>query len=197
MPSEIARAVPVEVEHVRQRMERWCQERAPGAPIPSALWAKAAKTARRHGVSRTTRALGLDYNKLKLRVQEGAPVEPAQFVESAPPALGAQCRIEIEGPSGTRIKIALPAADGAQLAMALCATVGASRDDPDHPEDAHPGGGGAGGLPPWDRWADDAVPAASELRSVLRHAVRVPHRRSRCVADAVSRPETAIQQFPE
>jgi hypothetical protein len=31
----------------------------------------------------------LDYNKLKLRVQEGAPVEPAQFVELAPPAPGA------------------------------------------------------------------------------------------------------------
>ena len=105
-------------------MERWRQERAAGAPIPSALWAAAANAARRHGVSRTTRALGLDYNKLKLRVQKGAPVEPARFMELAPPAPAAHCRIEIEGPSGTRIKIALPAADGAQLAMALCGTVG-------------------------------------------------------------------------
>jgi hypothetical protein len=53
------------------------QERAPGAPILSALWAAAANAAHRHGVSRTTRALGPDYNKLKLRVLEGAPVEPA------------------------------------------------------------------------------------------------------------------------
>ena len=122
--SQITRAVSIEVERVRQRMERWRQERAAGAPIPSALWAAAANAARRHGVSRTTRALGLDYNKLKLRVQKGAPVEPARFMELAPPAPAAHCRIEIEGPSGTRIKIALPAADGAQLAMALCGTVG-------------------------------------------------------------------------
>jgi hypothetical protein len=117
-------AVPVEVERVRQRIERWRQARVPGAPIPPALWAAAAKAAQRHGVARTTRALGLDYNKLKLRVQEGASVAPAQFVELAPPAPAAQCRIEIEGPAGGRIKIELPAADGVQLAMALCQSVG-------------------------------------------------------------------------
>ncbi len=124
MSSEISRAVPIEVERVRQRLERWRQERAPGAPIPSALWAAATNAARHHGVSRTTRALGLDYNKLKSRVQAVAAVEPARFVELAAPAPAAQCRIEIEGPAGTRIKIELPAADGAQLAVALCATVG-------------------------------------------------------------------------
>jgi hypothetical protein len=124
MLSETTCAVPIEVERVRQRMERWRQERAPGAPIPSALWAAAANAARRHGVSRTTRALGLDYKKLKSRVQALAAVAPARFVELAPPAPPAPCRIEIEGPSGTRIKIELPAADGAQLAIALCQSVG-------------------------------------------------------------------------
>lgn len=124
MLSETTCAVSIEVERVRQRMERWRQVRAPGAPIPSALWAAAANAARRYGVSRTTRALGLDYKKLKSRVQALAAVEPARFVELAPPAPPAQCRIEIEGSSGTRIKIELPAADGAQLAVALCATVG-------------------------------------------------------------------------
>jgi hypothetical protein len=47
------------------------------------------KAGRYRYYKRTTRALRLDYNKLKLRVQEGAPVEPAQFVELAPPAPGA------------------------------------------------------------------------------------------------------------
>jgi len=127
MPALHTAAVPVEVERVRQRIERWRQARVPGAPIPPALWAAAAKAAQRHGVARTTRALGLDYNKLKSQVQAVAGVEPARFVELAPlaPALVAPCRIEIEGASGTRIKIELPAAAGAQLAMALCQSVGA------------------------------------------------------------------------
>ncbi len=124
MPSESTRAVPIEVERVRQRIERWRQERAPGAPIPPALWAAAANAARRHGVSRTTRALGLDYKKLKSRVQAVAAVAPARFVELAPPAPPAQCRIEIEGRTGTRIKIELPVAAGTQLAVALCQSVG-------------------------------------------------------------------------
>lgn len=129
MPALHTAAVPVEVERVRQRIERWRQARVPGAPIPPALWAAAAKAAQRHGVARTTRALGLDYNKLKSQVQAVAGVEPARFVELAPPAPApapvAPCRIEIEGASGTRIKIELPAAAGAQLAMALCQSVGA------------------------------------------------------------------------
>ena len=124
MPAQHTAAVPVEVERVRQRIERWRQARVPGAPIPPALWAAAAKAAQRHGVTRTTRALGLEYKKLKLQVQAVAGVEPARFVELAPPAPADACRIEIEGASGTRIKIELPAAAGAQLAIALCRSVG-------------------------------------------------------------------------
>jgi len=124
MPALHTAAVPVEVERVRRRIERWRQARVPGAPIPPALWAAAAKAAQRHGVARTTRALGLDYKKLKSRVQAAAAVAPARFVELAPPAPPAPCRIEIEGPAGGRIKIELPAAAGAQLAIALCQSVG-------------------------------------------------------------------------
>lgn len=124
MPALHTAAVPVEVERVRQRIERWRQARVPGAPIPPALWAAAAKAAQRHGVARTTRALGLDYKKLKSRVQAVAAVAPARFVELAPPAPAAPCRIEIEGPSGARIKIELPTAAGAQLVIALCQSAG-------------------------------------------------------------------------
>jgi hypothetical protein len=124
MPAQQSRAIPVDVERVRQRIERWRQSRVPGAPIPAALWAAAANAARRHGVARTTRALGLDYKKLKSQVQAVAAVEPTHFVELAPPAPAAPCRIEIEGPTGTRIRIELPSAAGAQLAIALCRSVG-------------------------------------------------------------------------
>jgi hypothetical protein len=84
----------------------------------------AAKVAQRHGVARTTHVLGLDYYKLKERVAAVVVVKPAHFVELTPPAPVGQCRIEIEGATGTRIKIELPAVAGAELAIALCQTVG-------------------------------------------------------------------------
>lgn len=125
MPARHARAIPVEVERVRRRIERWRAGRARGTPLPPALWVAAAKAAELHGVSRTTRVLGLDYYKLKARMPaEAAAGKPARFVELTPPAPVAQCRIEIERPAGTRITIELPVAAGAELAIALCQTVG-------------------------------------------------------------------------
>ena len=115
--------VPVEVELVRQRFERWREERTPGTPIPQALWTAAGKVAQRHGVTRTTRTLGLDYHKLKSLAQGAAAVKPVQFVELAPPVPGAQCRIEIEGASGARMRIELPAAASADLVLGLCQRV--------------------------------------------------------------------------
>ena len=101
----------------------------PGTPMPQKLWAAAAKAAQRHGVYRTTHTLGLEYNKLKSMVQrpDDTPARSgaAQFVELAAPALagGPQCRIEVEGPAGARMKIELPALASAELVVGLCQTV--------------------------------------------------------------------------
>ena len=129
MSAENTRVLPADVERVRQRIALWRQERTAGKPMPQRLWTAAAKVAQRHGVARTMRMLGLDYYKLKSLVQRkslaqgAAPVESAQFVEVAPPAPVAQCRIEIEGGAGARIKIELPAASGADLVLGLCQRV--------------------------------------------------------------------------
>jgi len=123
MSAENTRVLPADVERVRQRIELWRQERTAGKPMPQRLWAAAAKVAQRHGVARTMRMLGLDYNKLKALVQGAARVESAQFVELAPPAPAGQCRIEIEGRAGARIKIELPAASSADLVLGLCQRV--------------------------------------------------------------------------
>jgi hypothetical protein len=75
-------------------------------PIPEALWAEAAKAAREHGVFRASKALHLEYGKLK-RMAETNPasvrtVAPATFLELMPPqSVGfAECLIELEGPRG-------------------------------------------------------------------------------------------------
>ncbi len=124
MSSNSKQAITLDFEGVRERIDRWRQGRAAGRPMPAELWEAAANVAREQGVSRTARALGLDYKNLKSRAQAGQPVEAARFVEWAPPMPTAACRIEIESANGTRIKMELPSVAGAQVALALCATVG-------------------------------------------------------------------------
>ncbi|HYN13147.1 MAG TPA: hypothetical protein VET51_10960 [Burkholderiales bacterium] len=113
----------------RRRFARWRETRAAGAPIPDSLWAVAVQLTRQHGVHRTARALGLEYNKLKRLAQsttrsEKAPESPA-FVEllAPQPAGVSECRIELEGPRGGRMKIELPATASAALLIDLCRVV--------------------------------------------------------------------------
>jgi hypothetical protein len=85
--------------------------------------------AQRHGVYPTARALGLEYNKLKRLSQSVDPTQKAlsspDFVELiAPQAVsGSECRIELEGPRGGRLKIELPAVASADLVVGLCRVV--------------------------------------------------------------------------
>lgn len=112
--------VPLEIERVRRRFERWRQRRWGYAPIPKRLWTAAAKAAREFGVNRTSQALSLDFKKLKaLASVEGKPkktMEAAvapQFLEwvAGPGTGGAECVIELEGPRGKmRIEWKGPAA---------------------------------------------------------------------------------------
>lgn len=108
--------LPGGLEHARQRFERWREVRGEGPPrIPESLWAVAAKAARRFGVHQTSRALRLDYVVLKRHVE----AEPAQsssqeearpsFVELVPAGSGngTECVLELEDPSGVRIRIEL------------------------------------------------------------------------------------------
>lgn len=121
--------VPIGMEQTRRRVERWRETRAIGSPMPEKLWAAAAKLAQRHGVYPTARALGLEYNKLKRLSQATDPTQKAlpspAFVElMAPqPAGVSECRIEMEGPRGGRLKIELPAMASTDLVVGLCRVV--------------------------------------------------------------------------
>lgn len=122
-------ASPFGMEQVRRRLERWRETRTPGAPIPDSLWAVAVQLTGQHGVHRTARTLGLEYNKLKRLAQsttgsEKASESPA-FVEllAPQPADLSECRIELEGPRGGRMTIELPATASAALLIDLCRMV--------------------------------------------------------------------------
>ncbi len=111
MIAKEATTVPVAMETVRRRLERWRSTRASRrSPIPSALWAAAVRLARRHGLYPTARTLRLDYTTLKKQLHaadDRALVSPT-FVELAPlpsPTSACDCVIEIEAPGGGRMRV--------------------------------------------------------------------------------------------
>lgn len=107
--------MPAGLESTRRRFERWRETRRGRPRIPDSLWSLATRTARQYGVHRTCRALRLDYVVLKRHVEadsahgatgnENAP----SFVELVPAGSGsrADCVVELEDPSGLRMRIEL------------------------------------------------------------------------------------------
>ena len=109
-------ALPAGLERARQRFERWRRTRKGHPRIPDALWAVAAKAARRFGLHPTSRALRLDYMVLKRRVGadtagsgRSAKATAPSFVELLPVGKGPrpECVVELEDPSGARMRIEL------------------------------------------------------------------------------------------
>ena len=98
--------IPVEMEKVHRRFQRWRKTRRGRAPIPRRLWAAAASLAREHGVNPTSQALGLEFNKLRSFVGAGktrrkrAKAAPRFLELVAAPAGVTECVIELEGRRG-------------------------------------------------------------------------------------------------
>ena len=101
--------VPVDMQRIYRRFERWRKSHRGRLPIPAALWAAAAVVAREHGVFRTAKTLHLEHSKLKGMVKSTKPSvrraparPPAGFLELvAPQAVSpTECVIELEGPRG-------------------------------------------------------------------------------------------------
>ena len=108
--------VPVGMQRIYRRFERWRKSHRGRLPIPEALWAAVAELAREHGVFRTFRTaktLRLEHSKLKGMVKvkstkpavRRAPTPPAaDFLELVAPLPSVpgltECVIELEGPRG-------------------------------------------------------------------------------------------------
>jgi hypothetical protein len=111
---------------VHRRLERWRQTRRQRCPIPETLWIASADLAREFGLSRTAKALRLDYYALKKRLDALVPPAPAEsrFVELVPPSsvAAAECMVEMEHPGGAKMRIHLKGAgvpDWAALSQAF------------------------------------------------------------------------------
>src|ERR1039458_3273401 len=79
--------VPVGMQRIYRRFERWRKSHRGRLPIPEALWAAAAELAREHGVFRTAKTLRLEHSKLKGMVKVKS-TKPAVRRAPTPPGGG-------------------------------------------------------------------------------------------------------------
>jgi hypothetical protein len=112
------RGVATELEQVRDALAEWRAAPGKGQRIPDAVWRKAVRAAKRHGLNPVSKALGLDYNCLRRHVtgdgrseNRNAGLRPAFMEvrpETAPEDLA--CIIEMEKGGGTRMRICVKSA---------------------------------------------------------------------------------------
>ena len=92
--------------------------------IPAELWSLAADLGARFGVSRTARALRVQYYALKTRVDATATLEtdapgmPPAFVEilTAPSTATSECLVEFESAGGAMMRIQMKGVSTSDLA---------------------------------------------------------------------------------
>jgi len=123
----VALPLPPDIAVVRARLDRWRQRRPRRARIPESLWRAATALACQHGAGKIARILRLDYYALRRRVTTGGEsgrasrATPPAFVEllSAVSTPGSECLVELEAPSGARMRIQLRGAASAPDLVAL------------------------------------------------------------------------------
>ena len=71
MVQRISSAQAVALQNLRQRFVDWRDAGRSGKRIPEELWQAATDMARQVGVNRAAKAAGLDYSKLKRRLNGG------------------------------------------------------------------------------------------------------------------------------
>ena len=117
---------------MRQRLNDWRGSHNRGVAFPPARWAAAGRVARRHGVFRTARALGLEYNKLKgmrgviVRVPGKAMLPskptPMKFIEltGALPVSPSGCRLSLQNVNGQRLQLEMAPGAATEMVLQLC-----------------------------------------------------------------------------
>lgn len=124
-----------DVEQARRRFAEFRQGHAVRSRLPQELWTAAAKLARRDGITATARVLGVDRpslqkwtDRLQPRVSTKSPKAPRRyaldgsaapaFVELLAASTGAatSCVLEVESPSGGKLRLDLKTIATSQLA---------------------------------------------------------------------------------
>jgi len=126
MDTRTTRGLPVRLEGVRQRFEKWRRTRKVRSPIPETLWASAVKMAGTFGLHRTAKILRVNYYTLKKRVEREAaaasrtPEEDpvTTFFELTPPVASGscECTMELEDSGGAKMRIRLNGVEAPDLA---------------------------------------------------------------------------------
>ena len=125
---------PQDLVRLRQRLDEYRRDSQPGKALPGWAWAAAGRLARRHGVHRSSRVLGLEYNKLKRLSGAAAAERPGQARTSGPrrsPSpqfvdlsgalrAGGDCRLVLEGPGGQHLSVQMPAGAATEVVLGLC-----------------------------------------------------------------------------
>jgi len=101
------------LEEVRDRFETWRSRRKARSRIPKALWQAAVEQCHDHSVLEVSKALGLNYNTLKDRVQKPKkmalppPGGCVEFVEVGFEAMARppECIVEMEAGNGAKLKM--------------------------------------------------------------------------------------------
>ena len=105
MPDQEKLDIPAGMQKVHERLEGWRRTRQGRARIPRRLWVAVGSLAREYGVNPTSKALGLEFKKVKAFAEAGrTPSKTAvpQFLElvASQPAGERECVIELEGRRG-------------------------------------------------------------------------------------------------
>jgi hypothetical protein len=87
------------LEQVHELFERWRKAKTGRDPIPETLWEAAISLTDGHSVNKIARRLHLNYKDLKNRARS-----QFTFIE-LPLAATVECTIEIEKPTGERMRI--------------------------------------------------------------------------------------------
>ena len=129
-------ALPARLEKARDRFEAWRKSRDKRSAIPEKLWKLATRLAQDFGVHPVSRALRVNYERLKARAgaSAGKTRRPRRrrrspFVElpTDPPVFSPPCVIELEKPSGAKMRISLQSAGAVDVATLTSAFFSAER----------------------------------------------------------------------
>ena len=115
MKNRLQSNLPAKLARGRERFEKWRSKHKTYRRLPEYLWSAAAKLAGEYGLNRTARALRLDYNGLKKRIETTVSSGTSQtsvrsqFLQLLPSELtaAAECIIECENINGIKLRIHL------------------------------------------------------------------------------------------
>jgi hypothetical protein len=110
--------LPADLARGRGQFQAWRGRCGGRGRIPQALWAVALRLAKTHGVARTAEVLGLDFDRLKTRVQEGGDLprscRPA-FIELPSPIGDKSGLFEFDNGDGVTLRVHLVGYDAADV----------------------------------------------------------------------------------